>query len=267
MFRFLSSQRIGSYERFTILTSKISIIRESDSSEFEKYSSEFSEENNNTYIQNYSIPDIPERLLEEESINEGVEENINLMKFMSFWQNALRPSVDTPKENSGKGINIVIGKFQPFNNGHLDACKEIYATNNKPIIIIQVHNERKGDSRPYSTELSSELLNEVVNSHDIFGGAGIVKKCNMGSINELLDDKYHPLTIGANENYVRHLRNSINDKNIELLELKKYIDEDSKLILNKDINEIIKNDDYLTFKERVPECLHNFFEKMKQELK
>ena len=49
-------------------------------------------------------------------------------------------------------------------------------------------------------------------------------------------------------------------------ELKKYIINE-KQILNKNIVETIKNDDYMTFKKYVPECNQNYFTEMKNELK
>lgn len=250
---------------------KITNLEENNIEVFEEYIQEYSILNNTKDTHIYSIPDIPERLIEKNVLIEENDENLNSMRIISFWQKAFNSPKNEQVEQKGKGVNVVVGKFQPFNSGHMEACNELYDSNKKPIVLMQLHNGKKGESRPFSKELSEKMLNNIVNENSIFSECHIINNISENTINEKLGDNKYPVKIAGNENIVKYFKKSqqLNEnsgKKIEFTELKKYIINE-KQILNKNIVETIKNDDYMTFKKYVPECNQNYFIEMKNELK
>lgn len=249
---------------------KITSIDEGNFEEiYETYIEEFSL-NDTLNTSNYAIPDIPERLIQKDELILENEESLDSMRIVSFWKRALESNTEEQKVVSGKGVNVVIGKFQPFNNGHMESCKKIYESNKKPIMIFQVHNGVNGESRPFSKDLSEKMLTKIVEDNKMFVGYHIIKNSSQQLINEKLDGKYYPITLAGNENFIRFFKknqqlNENDDKKIEFIEFKKYINND-KHILNKNIVENIKNDDYLSFKKHTPQCIHGYFSSMKNEL-
>ena len=67
-----------------------------------------------------------------------------------------------------KPINLIISRFQPFSNKHLNECYEAYAKNRLKVVLVQIISNECSKT-PISKNTSTTVLNEVKNNEKIIG--------------------------------------------------------------------------------------------------
>jgi hypothetical protein len=170
------------------------------------------------------------------------------------------PISDQTLVSPGKDVNIVIGKFQPFNNGHLKLIKKANQTNGLPVVIMVVNGPKnfiKGEIMDKMMSIISNELPDVVDSYkyiddDLLSSA-------LGG----LGSKYNPktLTIGTKrlDNYLLQARS---------LKKRKKLDNDFILqtapewVSSKEILNDLGEKNYLNFKKNVPKGLASIWEEL-----
>jgi hypothetical protein len=170
------------------------------------------------------------------------------------------PISDQTLVSPGKEVNIVIGKFQPFNNGHLKLIKKANQTNGLPVVIMVVNGPKnfiKGEIMDKMMSIISNELPDVVDSYkyiddDLLSSA-------LGG----LGSKYNPktLTIGTKrlDNYLLQARS---------LKKRKKLDNDFILqtapewVSSKEILNDLGEKNYLNFKKNVPKGLASIWEEL-----
>lgn len=62
-------------------------------------------------------------------------------------------------------INVFPGRFQPFHNGHLQACKDAYEENGLKTVIMYIHNEKFDAHKPFDDKLIEKEL-EIIKKNE-----------------------------------------------------------------------------------------------------
>jgi hypothetical protein len=200
-----------------------------------------------------------------ESPKEGEEEDItpidlDLVNQIKDILGQNDPISDQTLVNPGKEVNIVIGKFQPFNNGHLKLIKKANQSNGLPVVIMVVNGPKnfiKGEIMDKMMSIISSELPDVVDSYKY------IDNDLLSSALEGLGGKYNPktLTIGTKrlDNYLLQARS---------LKKRKKLDKDFVLqtapewVSSREILNDLGEKNYLNFKKNVPKGLASIWEEL-----
>lgn len=173
-------------------------------------------------------------------------------------------------ENNNK-VNMIIGKFQPFNNGHLKMCSRLKKENNLPVFLCVVHPGGDSSSKyPFTDELIKKSIGSLVSENpNLFAGYEIIPS-------NLLEDALNAVVKHANpvsvcigekdfENTVLQrewVRNKydLEGGDIEIFKTPEWAN-------NKDIRAYIENGDFQQFKNKVPKSIAVLFGEFTKQLK
>jgi cytidyltransferase-like protein len=150
----------------------------------------------------------PHRLqyLKEEDEETEADEN----PFYSYKEfiTALETIDNTPKgivaeadQGKLKDVNLIVGRFQPFHNGHLKMAKFLKEKNGNPAVAVVVYpgNNKSGKS-PFSEDTIKKYMDGVVRDEKEIVDYIIVQRGLIGSaIVKLLDKGYKAKLVGAGE--------------------------------------------------------------------
>jgi len=164
-----------------------------------------------------------------------------------------------------KKVNVFPGRFQPFHNGHLQACKDVMKENGLPTVVMYIHNEKFDSRKPFPDELIEQEINLIKCSNDCIEDVIWLSKpyptliCRI-----LLEHGYEPILWLAGEDrvdsykkmmQVDKIRNELNINPPDFYVTNRYCSA-------TDVREAILNNDFETYKILMPkqvECLFNDF--------
>ena len=213
--------------------------------------------------------------INEEEIQNS-NDSIKHMQMIGFWQNILKKENKEVKEIKNKPeVNLIIGKFQPFHNGHLKVCESLYKENKKPVVIVQINQDKLTENTILNNKFSNEMFDKLQEKYPkILKRHLIFKNKDFSEIIEVLHEKYNIKNISCKENYQNSLIKEVDydlyEKKLNLngkFEFKRYNAEEIKTesYKSKIIRKSLKDNDYQKFKNMVPECLHSLFYKIKEQ--
>jgi cytidyltransferase-like protein len=161
-------------------------------------------------------------------------------------------------------VNLLVGRFQPFHNGHLKMVDQLYKENDLPSIIAVVHpGHNKSGKSPYDEKLISRYMEGIVRDNPgKIAGYFIVNRGLLGPIyGKAKEYGFLPKMIGAGDD-------RIEDYNKQAEYLKKAggdFPEDIKITQTKrsssgsDVRKKIDSEDYTGFKKLVPQAVANVY--------
>ena len=187
-------------------------------------------------------------------------------------------TIDTTKKDKSKEINedteedkkklqpvnLLVGRFQPFHNGHLKMVDQLYKENDLPSIIAVVHpGHNKSGKSPYDEKLISRYMEGIVRDNPgKIAGYFVVNRGLLGPIyGKAKEHGFIPKVIGAGDD-------RIEDYNKQADYLKKAggdFPEDIKIVQTKrsssgtDVRKKIEAEDYVGFKKLVPQAVANVY--------
>ena len=177
------------------------------------------------------------------------------------------------KERGKKYVNIVVGRFQPFTNGHIRVAKMMNSLNGHPVMFICIRGKKTPKERlPFSKELQQKMLDALSdNVHMIEGGVMIEGSAALNAILDALRPKYEPVIWGIGsdrkgsydsqiEKY-KDIANLLPEFNI--MEITRIDDTD---VSGTIVRNAIISDDRVTFNKLVPNSLHFLYSGMKSEI-
>jgi len=156
-----------------------------------------------------------------------------------------------------KKVNLLIGRFQPFHNGHLKMAKFLKEKNNFPSLVVVVYpGHNKSGKSPFDEEMINKYMSEVVKDEEEIQDYIIVQRGLIGSaIMKIMKMGYLPVLVGAGEDriedYTKQLeyvkKSEIGDKmkNLKLIQT-------PRSTSATEVRQAIKDEDYQKFKRMVP---------------
>ena len=168
----------------------------------------------------------------------------------------------TPKssEFGDTDVNLVIGKFHPFNMGHYKLIKKAHSHNKLPVCIFVVPHRNgfiEGESMKKIMDLISHDLSEEVISVDF------IEDDLLSSVLDKIDPKYNPKTLTVGEK-----RGDNYKLQAKALKKRKRLPEDFQLQIAPEwlssdmVNKSISDKDYLGFKKHTPKSIHPLWDEI-----
>lgn len=90
-----------------------------------------------------------------------------------------------------ESVNILLGRFQPFTEGHFHMIESAYKINNLPTVILIIDNQKFDDKHPFKNETIESLIKSYQSIYikDIL----FVKNADIGVFGKLLHEhNYEP---------------------------------------------------------------------------
>ncbi len=156
-------------------------------------------------------------------------------------------------------VNIVIGRFQPFTNGHLKCVEEAWNKLNVPTIICMINtkDEKVDEKHPFPSSLLLPLYNDAFKKNKMIEKVVLVTNADIVKMGELLKNDDYQIcswTCGTDryESYSRmsekyHEQAGLSD-DFQMIEVKRG-DED---ISATKVRQALLNDDKKTFDKMTP---------------
>lgn len=217
-------------------------------------------------------------------INEDIfpdKENVNFKKsvklktnpggIISFWDNVIDDGFKKDYGKKGmKNVNIILGTYQPFHNGHRDLIHKMYDVNKLSTLIVCVPLKKKNE-RTIPESTIKEILSEVKMNEEIL----VEDYCYVSSrdfndiIDELYSNNYKVNYCSSTDERINDwiLRSTNNDRNLSKIKL---IEEKEKIFLDSGeeltsrcVRQCIEDNDYAKYKKCMPTYLHSYFYKIK----
>ena len=178
---------------------------------------------------------------------------------------------ENEEENQLADVNLIVGRFQPFHNGHLKMAKFLKEKNGLNTIAVVVYpGHNKSGKSPFSEDTINKYMSGVVNDSEEIEDFIVVPRGLIGSaIVKLLDKGYRPVLIGAGEDRVddytkqiEYAKNSPIKDQIKDLELIKT----PRVTSATKVRQAIQDEDYLEFKRLVPKAVERMYSALRSEI-
>jgi len=174
---------------------------------------------------------------------------------------------EEPKEKELQDVNLLVGRFQPFHNGHLNMVKKMAEENELPSIIAVVHpGHNRSGKTPFDEDLVSKYMETVVkeNAGKILGYF-IINRGLLGIIyGKAKELGYSVKSIAAGDDRIddykkqtEYLKKAGGDfpDDIEIIQT-------PRSSSGTEVRGKIDNEDFVGFKKLVPHAVSTFYDQL-----
>lgn len=206
---------------------------------------------------------------------ESDKDDTDTSEFFSFKSfkkviatNKEKKKIKILNENNQK-VNLVIGKFQPFNNGHLKMCSRLKKENGLPVFLCVVHPGGESSSKyPFSEDLIKKSIGSLTSENPkLFMGYDIVSSDLLEDALNCVVKHANPVSVCIGEKDFQNMvlqREWIREKyDLEGGDIEIY--KTPQWASNKDVRGYIKNGDFQQFKNKVPKSIAVLFNEFVKE--
>lgn len=185
----------------------------------------------------------------------------------------ISPEIDPPKKNKKiNKVNLVVGRFQPFHNGHLEMIRELYEANKLPTVIVAVHpGHNKSGNSPLTIPTMRTLLDNVKKEeHEMICDYRIIGRGFIHDVMDSLRPIYEPVLWGAGldryDDYQKQLELNFVRKNELDLDEKFMMMETKRHMKGEDVRTAIKDDNFGSFKSMVPASVQSIYPLLRNDI-
>lgn len=197
-----------------------------------------------------------------EYIGADLNDNVYVGEHENFTKNK-KSKVDSSK------VNLLIGRFQPINKGHIKAAESMYNKNGYPCVFISVMP--KSVNSLFTEKSVNIMLKKVQQEYsNIIKDVKIISDSSIKNIIKSISPEYDPILWGSGSSKIKDYAlqlEYIKNKNIPLR-----ISDSLKLVeipsyyKSKDVISAIDNLDFNKFKEMVPKSIASEFFNLQREI-
>lgn len=193
----------------------------------------------------------------EEEVDDASDNTINNLSNVVGTNNDTDTEQKPAKKSIKKKVNIIVGRFQPFHNGHLSMIKELYDANKLPVVLVVVNTGKQSEQSPFTEKTISSYLDNVINENQkIIADYVFTKRGFIDDVVEALRPKYEPILWGVGEDridgYQMQLELNFRKGNPLNLSDKFLIMKTSRIVNGVDVRKMIQDDNFNKFKDAVP---------------
>jgi hypothetical protein len=222
-------------------------------------------ENNSSQEENQPQTDIEEN-------EEKKEDTSEFFSFKDFKKvistNKEKKKIKIINEEKQK-VNLVIGKFQPFNNGHFKMCTRLKKENGNPVFLCVVHPGEKLTKFPFSMDLIKKSIGSLISeNNDLFAGFKIIPEDLLENAINSIVEEVNPISVCVGESDFENTvlqrewmrkKYDFTDQDLEIYKTPRWAE-------NSAIRSFIKDTDFQKFKSNVPKPIAVLFNEFVREL-
>ena len=194
----------------------------------------------------------------EDALLGGPDSKSKTLDTVSKPLNVLKKMFGLEATEKGKKTQIclMMGKFQPFHNGHETIIKDAAEASGCKIFLVVTSKRLKNNG--ISRELHKSMLDEALSDNKNVCGYIFTDGRSITEIINDLPKKYSIKCFAGSEDECEDMSTQTG-KNIETFPMTRHMS-------SSNVFQKIKDEDYDGFKKIVPKKLHNYFYKIKNEL-
>jgi len=164
-------------------------------------------------------------------------------------------------------VNLIVGRFQPFHNGHMKMVDTLMDKNGLPSIVAVVHTgHNKSGNSPFDSELVNKYMEGLAkDAPQKIQGYFIVDRGLLGPIcSRAKELGYLPVAIGSGEDRSEDYKKQFDflkkiggdfPESLELIET-------PRSHTGEDIRNYLDQEDFLAFKKSVPQSISSFYQQL-----
>lgn len=163
-----------------------------------------------------------------------------------------------------KEVNLLIGRFQPFHNGHLKMAKFLKEKNDLPSIIAVVHpGHNKSGKSPFAEDLVAKYMEAIVkDNQNLISGYFSAKRGLLGVIYGMAKEMgYKVNLIGAGDDRIEDYKKQADYLKKAGGDFPNEIDvvETPRSKSGTEVRKAIEEENFLEFKKLVPQGVSSFY--------
>jgi cytidyltransferase-like protein len=182
-------------------------------------------------------------------------------------KNIEKPKVVEKEEDKApelKEVNLLIGRFQPFHNGHLKMAKFLKEKNDLPSIIAVVHpGHNKSGKSPFAEDLVAKYMEAIVKDNPtLISGYFSTKRGLLGVIYGMAKEMgYKVNLIGAGDDRIEDYKKQADYLKKAGGDFPDEIDvvETPRSKSGTEVRKAIEEENFLEFKKLVPQGVSSFY--------
>jgi len=213
---------------------------------------------------------------ETEKESEEAKSEKDTSEFFSFKD--FKKVVSTNKEKKkikilneeNQKVNLIIGKFQPFNNGHLKMCTRLKKENGLPVFLCVAHPGGESTKKyPFSEELIKKSIGSLTSENqELFAGFKMVDSNLLEDSLLSISEKINPVSVCVGDKDFENMllqrewirkKYDLNGGDIEIFKTPLWSD-------NNEVRGCIEKGDFQSFKNRVPKPIAVLFNEYIREI-
>jgi len=164
-----------------------------------------------------------------------------------------------------KPVNVIMGRFQPFHQGHLKMAKDLMEKNDLPSFVVVVYpGHNKSGKSPFDEEAIKRYMDAIVANNEEIEGYVLATRGLLGSaIARLIDMGYDPKLIGAGPDRIDDYTKQIDY--VKMSDIKDKISDDLGIVetprvtSGTEVRQAMKDQDFSKFKKMVPKEVSNLY--------
>lgn len=158
-----------------------------------------------------------------------------------------------------KKVNVVVGRFQPLHNGHMQMADALHQSNGLPCVLVAVYAGNKGGQSPVSEETLRAMLGATAKKDGTICGYAVVKRGLLDDVVAALRPDYEPVLWGAGADrfngYLKQAEYNASAGNPLKLSDEFDLFKTERVTSGTSIRKMIEDDDYTSFKSLVPKAV------------
>lgn len=167
-------------------------------------------------------------------------------------------------------VNIMVGRFQPFTNGHIKVAEQIHKSNGLPVVILAVNSGKVTEKAPFTTSLLEESFIALQGEFSFLQDLLFVKNASIDDILNELRPEYEPVLWGCGEDRYDSYNYMINKYRAEANLLSKFtldkVERQDSDVSATQVRSAIEANNKEEFEELTPSSLHFLWDDYRNEI-
>lgn len=162
-------------------------------------------------------------------------------------------------------VNIVLGRFQPFTNGHLKCCTNVFKQRGLKTVLCVIDTIKPDEKHPFLTKMMWSALKSLVKEYEEIQDIVLVKNADIMRIGEAIASKgYSVATWSCGTDRINDYTKMCKKyaPEVEVIEIKR----DSSDVSGTQVRKLVKEDKKEQFEELTPKPMHKLYDNFKSAL-
>lgn len=174
------------------------------------------------------------------------------------------------RQQGEEEVNIMVGRFQPFTNGHVKVAEQIHKSNGLPVVILAVNSGKVTEKTPFTTSLLEESFIALQGEFSFLQDLLFIKNASIDQILNELRPEYEPVLLGCGEDRYDSYNYMINKYRAEANLLSKFtldkVERQDSDVSATQVRAAIEANNKEEFEELTPSSLHSLWDEYRKEI-